>query len=179
MQEQSNHPNYSPAVANLQRYLRQLAYTEPAIGQVPVDGIFDSATKQGLQAYQQLAGLPVTGVADRTTWERLYADYLTSLALGAPPTPISLYPRNPVGGFLDLGAAGIDVALLQYMLGELTLLYPITPPAVSGTYDSATAGAVREMQAFLGLAQNGLVDILTWNAIASRFNALPAGSETE
>ena len=58
MQEQINHPNYSPAVANLQRYLRQLAYTSPEIGQVPVDGIFDSATRDALQNYQRLAGLP-------------------------------------------------------------------------------------------------------------------------
>ena len=179
MQEQINHPNYSPAVANLQRYLRQLAYTSPEIGQVPVDGIFDSATRDALQNYQRLAGLPPTGVADRLTWERLYADYLASLALYAKPTSISLFPRNPVGGFLDIGAVGIDVAVLQHMLDELTLLYPITPPTVTGTYDSTTANAVREMQELLGLPQNGLVDILTWNAISDRFNALPAGSETQ
>jgi hypothetical protein len=35
------------------------------------------------------------------------------------------------------------------------------------------------MQNYLGLEPNGLVDILTWNAITDRFNALPAGSETE
>ena len=179
MQEQIHHPNYSPAVANLQRYLRQLAYTSPDIGQVPVDGIFDTATRDALQNYQRMAGLPVTGVADRTTWERLYADYLASLARNAPPTPISLYPRNPLGGFLDVGSVGIDVAVLQYMLGELTLLYPITPPTLTGTYDAATADAVRDMQGFLGLTPNGLADILTWNAIADRFNALPAGSETQ
>ena len=179
MQEQINHPNYSPAVANLQRYLRQLGYTEPAIGQVPVDGIFDTATQKALQNYQRTAGLPVTGVADRVTWERLYADYLVSLELYAPPTPISLYPRNPVGGFLDIGAQGFDVTVLQYMLGELALLYPITPPALTGAYDAATADAVRDMQEFLGLVPNGLVDILTWNAIADRFNALPAGSEAQ
>lgn len=179
MQEQIQHPNYSPAVANLQRYLRQLAYSEPDIGQVPVDGIFDTATRDALQNYQRMAGLPVTGTADRTTWERLYADYLSSLARNAPPTPISLFPRNPIGGFLDVGAVGIDVAVLQYMLGELTLLYPITPPTVTGTYDATTAEDVRDMQGYLGLTQNGLVDILTWNAIANRFNALPAGSETQ
>ena len=179
MQEQSNHPNYSPAVANLQRYLRQLASASPEIGQVPVDGIFDTDTRKALQNYQRMADLPVTGVADRLTWESLYADYLVSLERYAPPTPISIYPRNPVGGFLDVGAVGIDVAVLQYMLGELTLLFPITPPAVTGTYDVATANAVRDMQELLGLTPNGLVDILTWNAIADRFNALPAGSEAQ
>ena len=71
------------------------------------------------------------------------------------------------------------MAVLQYMLGELTLLYPITPPALTGEYDDATKQAVREIQALLGLMQDGRTDILTWNAIANRFNALPAGSEAE
>ena len=179
MPDQFNHPNYSPAVANLQRYLRQLAYHTEGIGQVPVDGIFDTATQEALSNYQRISGLPVTGTADRTTWERLYADYLASLALYAPPTPVSLFIRTPLGGFLDLGAVGIDVAVLQYMLGELTLLYVLTPPAITGEYDQATQDAVKEMQAYLGLPPDGLVDILTWNAIADRFNALPAGSETK
>ncbi len=179
MPDQSNHPNYSPAVANLQRYLRQLAYSTPEIGPVPVDGIFESATRDALRNYQRMAGLPATGTADAETWQRLYADYLASLALYSPPTPIALFPRAPLGGFLDIGATGIDVAVLQYMLGELTLLYALTPPEITGEYDAATADAVRSMQGYLDLAQNGLVDILTWNAIADRFNALPAGGETE
>ncbi len=179
MPDQSNHPNYSPAVANLQRYLRQLAYHTEGIGQVPVDGIFASATRDALSDYQRTVGLPVTGAADRVTWERLYADYLDSLARYSPPTPVSLFLQTPPGGYLDLGAKGFDVAVLQYMLGELTLLYVLTPPAITGEYDSATQAAVRDMQGYLGLVQNGLVDILTWNAIADRFNALPAGSEAE
>ncbi|MBO5756880.1 MAG: peptidoglycan-binding protein [Clostridia bacterium] len=179
MPNQSNHPNYSPAVANLQRYLRQLAYHTEKIGQVPVDGIFDSATQNALSDYQRTVGLPVTGTADRETWERLYADYLASLALYSPPTPVSLFLQAPPDGYLDLGAVGIDVAVLQYMLGELTLLYLLTPPMVTGEYDAATQNAVKEMQEYLGIVPNGLVDILTWNAITDRFNSLPAGSEAQ
>lgn len=179
MPDQTTHPNYSSAVANLQRYLRQLAYHTEGIGQVPVDGIFDSATRQGLSNYQRIAGLPVTGTADRVTWERLYADYLASLARYAPPVPVSLFGELLPGGYLDEGAVGIDVAVLQYMLDELTLLYPITPPALTGEYDDATKQAVRQMQGLLGLLQDGRTDILTWNAITDRFNALPAGSEAE
>lgn len=179
MPDQTNHPNYSPAVANLQRYLRQLAYTANEIGQVPVDGIFDSATRSALEAYQQLSGLPVTGTADRITWERLYADYLDSIARHSPPTPVSLFAHTLPGGYIDLGAVGMDVAILQYMLGELTLLYPITPPAITGEYDAATKDAVRDIQGYLGMTKDGLVDILTWNAVTNRFNALPAGSEAQ
>ena len=81
--------------------------------------------------------------------------------------------------YMDEGALGADVLALQYMLGELTLLYLLTPPTITGEYDLATQNAVKAMQAYLGLPPDGLVDILTWNAITDRFNALPAGSETE
>ncbi|MBR5602359.1 MAG: peptidoglycan-binding protein [Clostridia bacterium] len=179
MPDNSNHPNYSPAVANLQRYLRQLAYHTPEIRQVPVDGIFESATRDALSDYQRYVGLPVTGVADRETWDRLYYDYLDSLEYYSPPTLVALFPRSPVGYYMDIGAVGVDVAALQYMLGELTLLYALTPPEITGTYDKATADAVRAFQQAVMLPVTGLVDILTWNAVTGRFNALPAGTETE
>lgn len=179
MQDPSVHPNYSPAVANLQRYLRQLAYHTQEIPQVPVDGIFESATRDALQAYQDLVGLPATGVADRETWDRLYLDYLDSVEFYAPPTPVSLFSRSPVGYYMDIGAVGIDVAALQYMLGELTLLYLLSPPEITGTYDASTADAVRAFQAYFMLPVTGQVDILTWNAVTDRFNALPGGAETQ
>jgi len=179
MPDNTNHPNYSPAVANLQRYLRQLAYHTPEIRQVPVDGIFESATQNSLADYQRFAGLPVTGVADAVTWERLYADYLASVEYYSPPVPVNLFARFPVGYYMDLGALGIDVAALQYMLGELSLLYPLSPPRITGRYDQESADAVRTFQALAMLPVTGLVDILTWNAVTDRFNALSGGTESE
>lgn len=179
MVDNTNHPNYSPAVANLQRYLRQLAYHTPEIRQVPVDGVFESATRDALSDYQRYVGLPVTGTADRETWDRLYFDYLDSLEYYAPPRSVSLFHRSPVGYYMDIGAVGIDVAALQYMLGELTLLYSLSPPDITGTYDQSTADAVRIFQEAVMLPVTGRVDILTWNAVTDRFNALPAGAEAE
>ncbi len=179
MPDQINHPNYSPSVANLQRYLRQLAYENPDIRQVPVDGIFESTTQDALRDYQRFAGLPQTGVANAQTWERLYSDYLASLALHSPPAALALFARTPIGYYMDEGAVGMDVAALQYMLGELTLLYALTPPEVTGTYDKATKDAVRAFQEYVLLPPDGRTDILTWNAVTNRFNALPAGSEAE
>jgi peptidoglycan hydrolase-like protein with peptidoglycan-binding domain len=65
------------------------------------------------------------------------------------------------------------------MLGELALLYPLSPPEITGTYDQSSANAVREFQSLVMLPVTGLVDILTWNAITDRFNALPSGIETQ
>ena len=67
------HENERVAIANLQRYLRQLAYFDETLGEVPIDGIFDSATEEALRAFQEGAGLPPTGRADFVTWETLFA----------------------------------------------------------------------------------------------------------
>ncbi|SHJ88924.1 peptidoglycan-binding protein [Alicyclobacillus tolerans] len=37
----------------------------------PVDGIFGPMTEGGVKAFQQSAGLPVTGIVDQTTWQQL------------------------------------------------------------------------------------------------------------
>ena len=60
------------AIRNVQRYLRQLSYTDSEIPPVPVDGIFGEATSNSLMAFQQKNGLRVSGVADRESFDALY-----------------------------------------------------------------------------------------------------------
>ena len=45
------HPNQSIAIENLQRYLRQLSYDHPEIPAPPIDGVFESQTKDALNAF--------------------------------------------------------------------------------------------------------------------------------
>jgi peptidoglycan hydrolase-like protein with peptidoglycan-binding domain len=52
--------NKQEAIRNLQRYLRQLYFSEESIPEVPVDGVFDSATEASLRAFQRSRGLPET-----------------------------------------------------------------------------------------------------------------------
>lgn len=42
---------------------------------LPVDGVFGPRTRQAVTAFQQMAGLPQTGVADETTWDAIYEAY--------------------------------------------------------------------------------------------------------
>ena len=53
------------AIQNLQTYLRQLSYHDQSIKAPPIDGIFDTDTKQSLMDFQASRGLPPTGVADQ------------------------------------------------------------------------------------------------------------------
>lgn len=155
----------------LQTYLRQLSYGDPDMESPPIDGIFGSVTRQALCTFQQKSGLPVTGTATRETWELLRAAYRKSLSEESPPCPVSVFPKIPHGYRMKPGCRGFPVSALQYMLIELqSVTGEGFQVECSGTYDDATADAVRHLQQCFGLPATGEVDRATWNAVAERYN---------
>ncbi len=162
------------AVRNLQTYLRQLAYHDPTIPPPRITGFFDGATRLAVRAFQRRAGLPESGTATRETWDALYTAYRASLTENALPVRVSVFPVYPPGCRLGPGCAGFPVAVLQYLLAELQYETAETPGLeITGTYDEATAAAVRAFQKCCGSAEcDGTVDLATWNALADRYNAL-------
>ncbi len=167
------HTNQETAVRNLQRYLRRLSFREPTILDPPVDGIFDSRTEDALREFQRLRGFPITGRADRQTWERLYEDYRVAQALGAQPQRVALFPIIPDGYTLDQNARGFVVTALQYMLRELQYHHrELAELPITGVYDTDTANAVRLFQSRNNIPEDGLVGLLTWNALTDQYNLL-------
>ena len=176
----SNHPNEPAAVAQLQRYLRQIAFDEEIFPAPPIDGIFASATEEALRAYQQSRGFPVTGNADQETWERLYADYRASLSRNSPPRTIAVFPLEPDGYVLTDGSIGFAVSAVQAMLRELQhARQELEAVQITGIYDPQTADAVRVFQGYSQLPIDGLVGLLTWNAIADQYNRLFTSARDE
>lgn len=161
------------AVKNLQTYLRQLAYHDPAIYSPPVDGVFDESTRRSLSDFQREYGLPVTGIADQLTWETLYNAYRLSLAEEAPLQKMEVFPEYPHDYVLKSGAFGFPVAALQHMLRELEAVYgKIGDMKVDGNYDNLTAEAVRIFQRQNTLPPTGTVNKITWNWITDQYNQL-------
>ncbi len=156
---------------NLQTYLRQLAYFDENIPFVPIDGNSGSDTTDAIRAYQARSGLPVTGIADRDTWEALYEDYLISLENEAPPVGFAPFPNYPRGYSVKLGDEGFIVSSIQHMLEEISVLFPITAVQVTGVYDEETRDAVSEVQARYLLPVTGEVDKLTWNALVRLYES--------
>lgn len=167
------HQNQAAAVENLQRYLRQLSFHEPTISTPPVDGIFESATDRSLREFQTSRNLPVTGRADRTTWDLLYAAYRASLSDNSPPRAIDVFSRYPARQRIGLGRLGFDVLSIQHMLQELSALYgSFDGVTTSGIYDEMTANAIRRFQSQNRLPVTGEVDLLTWNSLADQYNLI-------
>lgn len=78
------------AVSALQYFISIIAQFSSTIPALAIDGIFGPMTREAVLAAQARLGLPVTGVVDRTTWQRLYDEYLgianTALAGANLPT---------------------------------------------------------------------------------------------
>ncbi len=167
----TNDRTEAAARENLQKYLRQLAFFDENIPFVPIDGNVGSATTEALRAYQARRGLPVTGVADRETWEALYEDYLISLEEEAPPSRFSPFPSEPKDYALKSGDEGFAVSAVQHMLEEIAVFFPITAVGVTGNFDETTRDAVSEVQARYLLPITGEVDKLTWNALVRLYDS--------
>jgi peptidoglycan hydrolase-like protein with peptidoglycan-binding domain len=163
--------NESQAIRNLQRYLRTLSYFEKELPEVPIDGIYDTATENAVRIFQRLEDLPQTGRVDRPTWDRLYARYREDQSRRDTPARISHFPRLPENYSVELGETQFLVRVIQHALQELAVLYTWEEAVpLSGIYDEATARAVRQFQGANGLPATGGVDLTTWNALADAYN---------
>ena len=165
--------NEAQATANLQRYLRQLSYHHPEITPPPIDGIFERDTEESLKAFQAMVGLPVTGRADRRTWDALYAMYRASIAENEPPRTVAILPFVAGEILLSEGDEGFTINVLQYMLRELgESLAELEEVEITGIFDENTARAVRLFRVQNGLPEGETVDLVTWNTLVDRFNRL-------
>lgn len=121
-------------VLELQRLLTTAGYSPG-----PLDGVFGSKTTLATRAFQQAVSLPVTGIVDQTTWDRL------------------------AGGVVMMrrGSVGADVLEVQNRLAAIG--YP--PRGLDGKFGQLTEAAVRAFQGAFSLPVTGVVDQATLSAL--------------
>ena len=159
------------AVTNLQRYLRQLSYGDDTLTQPPIDGVFDTVTRKALTEFQVKNNLSPTGIADRTTWELLFALYLKSISTHSPSKRPYIFPTNAIGNILKLGDASFYVTALQFMLRELSKNYgELLNIDITGIYDADTSAAVKQFQTINALSETSVTDKETWDRIVDSYN---------
>ena len=159
------------AIINLQTYLRAQAILYPNAIIPPVDGIFDTQTKNALIDFQLRNSLAPTGVADRITFELLYDQYFDILENSSLPNPIIPFPSHPTNYAIKRGENSFLVAVLQYMLNEIGVIYNVFDAIeINGEYDEATQKAILSFQTINSLSPTGEVDRKTWNSLARIYN---------
>ena len=135
----------SEEVLRLERQLSELGYFTGES-----DDIYDSETRMALESFQQANGLPVTGMADSATTERLNSDealsrqgYLSRFANAyAQMTP------------LEQGSTSGDVLVMQRKLKD----YGYFAGEPDGAFGDTTRQAVETFQMTNGLPVTGVAD---------------------
>ncbi len=159
------------AITNLQTYLRAQSLVDNRFPHVPIDGIFDTQTREALMEFQKRNNLAQTGIADRTTWELLYTQYLEILESTSLPEAIIPFPSYPQNYTIKRGEKSFLVAVLQHMLNEIGIVYNVFDALeINGEYDEATEEIIRDFQIRNGISVTGETDRTTWGLIARIYN---------
>ena len=161
--------NRGNQVVAVQYYLSFISTYNNAIPPVKTDGIFGGATRSAVEAFQREYGVDVTGVVDRTTWDRITQVYLGIIGENPPQYLAEEYVPFP-GRTLKEGDSGDGVRLVQERLSYLSGVYSGIPDvAVNGYFGPETERAVLGFQTEFGLPQKGVIGPLTWQEIEYRY----------
>ena len=168
----------SQPVRSLQTMLRVIAESDDLQPSVVPDGIYGPNTVTAVSTFQRRNGLPVTGITDQETWDRIVAVYEPALIAVGPvePLEIILEPRQVI----RQGESNPNIYLVQAMLIVLSEAYnSITAPAVTGVLDIPTANALSEFQILTLLPATGELDRQTWKNLALHYPmaAIPKSQE--
>ncbi len=170
-------PYETQAIRNLQRYLRRLSRFDGDIPPVEEDGIFGEETRTALSAFQEKYGLPVSGTATPETWAALFEAYLADVERATRPDPVYIFPRYPADYAVGRGDEGTVVAVIQFLLRDIILLYgqdaDLLP--IDGIFGPTTEKAIKDFQRVHRLPDDGRVDRITWN----RLTATAEGMQSE
>jgi len=155
-------------VRSLQTMLRVIAESDELQPSVIPDGIYGPQTVTAVSTFQRRHALPVTGIADQETWDRIADVYTPALVEVGPvqPLEIILEPRQVI----RQGETHPNIYLVQAMLIVLSDAYgSITAPAVTGVLDIPTANALSEFQNLSLLPVTGELDRQTWQQLALHY----------
>ena len=155
-------------VRSLQTMLRVIAEDDPTLPTVIPDGMFGPTTMIAVTAFQRREGIPVTGIVDEYTWDRIAAAYEPAITRVGKAEPIEILLEP--GQIILIGESSPYIYLLQAMLAQLSKEHEnILLPTFSGILDGDTSASLREFQILSGLSPTGTLDRITWKHLVRQF----------
>ena len=156
------------SVRSLQTMLRVLAEDDASLPSVIPDGFYGNQTRDAVAAFQHNRSIPVTGVTNQQTWDRIRMDYEPAFIRISPAQPLQLI-LNP-GQVIRQGEAHPYLFLVQAMLNSLSDIYSsIGSVEMTGVLDLLTSQALRDFQYLAQLEQTGQLDKITWKHLALHY----------
>lgn len=163
-------------VQTIQVQLNRISRDYPAIPKIPEpNAIFGKATEDAVKEFQRIFGLPVTGVVNSATWYKIAYIYVSVKKLSELNSEgISLEDINRrFESELSIGMQSPQVKLIQYYLAVIGAYYRrVNPVDITGYFGEITENSVKSFQQVFGLAQTGVVDRTTWNAIYDAYDGI-------
>lgn len=157
-------------VSTVQYYLNFLAFFNPSLSPVNVDGIFGQQTFDAVLTFQNQYGLTIDGIVGRDTWNMLqnaYQGVIRALPAEYKNYSSLIYP----GYFITNGSTGPAVYQVQRFIRRISSNDSSIPTvSIDGIYGPNTEEAVRAIQAQAGLPQSGQVGPQTWLYMAELYN---------
>lgn len=155
-------------IRSLQTMLRVIAEDDIRIPTVVPDGIYGPATMNSVTAFQRMNNLPITGITDQNTWDKIVELYEDALIRVGPAESIEIILEP--GEVFRIGDSNAYIYLLQSILVQLSKDNPsISPPDHNGVLDNPTSEALAAFQLLAGLPPTGELDKITWKYLAKQF----------
>ncbi|MBR4098698.1 MAG: peptidoglycan-binding protein [Clostridium sp.] len=174
---------FDQPVRGLQYMLRRLAMVHDFLPEVVSDGIFGERTLEAVMLFQREMHPPVTGVVDRGTWNAIRDAWQEAERTLGGPRALRVFPdhQQQVMPGEDSDYMIVPQAMFQALLSRLE---GIEPDEVNGRHGPASVENIKWLQRSAGLADTGVVDVPTWNALAQLYETMvtavqPEVSETQ
>ena len=159
------------AIRKIQEYFLTLSRAGMEIPALKIDGIYGDETRSAVKTFQALIGIPVTGIVDIVTWDILYSEYVSALEMSEKSKGIFPFEEVFSDGAVKASEKGNIVYILQIMLETVADYYEeAVEQIINGVFDEATVNNLREFQKSFGLEPTGVLDKMTWNALATVYN---------
>lgn len=155
-------------IRSLQTMLQIIAEDNRQLPTVIPDGIYGPTTMNSVTAFQRIFELPITGITDQNTWDKIVEVYEDALIRIGPAESIEIILEP--GEVFQIGDSNPYIYLLQSILIQLSKDNPsISPPCHSGVLDNSTSEALAAFQVLSGLPATGVLDKKTWKYLSKQF----------
>lgn len=155
-------------IRSIQTMLRVIATDANRPITIIPDGIYGPQTIAAVSEFQKIYGLPITGIVDQSTWDRINLEYSPALVQidAAQPLEIILQP----GQIIRRGEYNPIIYLVQAMLLLLSKVYSsISEPGMSGIVDIPTSESISSFQVLSNLPDTGELDKITWKNLVLHY----------
>ena len=136
---------------------------------VPQDGLYDAETMRAVEEFQRQHQLPVTGRADRDTWNAIFQAH--GRCKQSQERALAIAPFGSGGVRKISEESSAEIGMLQAMLCAVSqCVSNVQAVPLSMTYDQSTAQQMQSIRRLHNLPEKDELDTAAWNALVAMYH---------